>query len=443
MTVSPSHARLTVVALLSGLAACSPGEQTVRATQAIAGGVADTMHTDVVGIAIIHDTGLGTCSGSLITPTLVLTARHCVSPVDEGGVACSNATIAGVVHTVTRTQDVFPAVAFRVTTDASITFRSRFTTVAEVLTPPGSTRMPLCGNDIALLRLSAPISTVPLIRPRLDLAPSTTELFTASGYGGTTNQGDGAGQRRMRAGLQVRFVGRAVTRGVVVLEDREWLADTGTCRGDSGGPALDELGEVFGVLSRGASTTCDSPIYTRVDSFSDWIREQAARAAEMSGDVPPMWAAVPEERPGALGDGCASAEQCDEALECLPTGAARECTTTDCTACPEGWLCNEEATHCVRDPSLIPPPPIDAGTTPPADAGAPAAVDAGAPATADAGPPLTAAPRTDAADSTCDVATVGGRHGGRGFGLTLLALLGVVCARRAGGQTRRRSHDRS
>ena len=40
MTVSPSHARLTVVALLSGLAACSPGEQTVRATQAIAGGVA-------------------------------------------------------------------------------------------------------------------------------------------------------------------------------------------------------------------------------------------------------------------------------------------------------------------------------------------------------------------------------------------------------------------
>jgi|GEM_PF-5216595 len=338
-------------------------------------------------------------------------------------------TVGGVARTTTRTEEAYPAVAFRVTTDAAITFSSRFTTVAEVLTPPDSTDAPLCGNDIALLRLSAPIAGARLIRPRLDLVPDTTEHFTASGYGGTTQQGDGSGQRRMREGLQVRFVGRAVTRGVVVLEDREWLADTGTCRGDSGGPAIDELGEVFGVLSRGASTTCDSPIYTRVDSFSAWIREQAARAADLAGYAPPAWVPVPEERFGAQGEGCASAAQCDTTLVCLPTGVARECTVTDCEGCPEGWLCNDEGNRCVRDPSTIPPPPVDAGMPAPVDAGPPAPVDAGAPDVAEAGVPQGGAARSASADSGCGVGRVGGRRGD-GLGLVLIGAFGLARRRR-------------
>ncbi len=36
------------------------------------------------------------------------------------------------------------------------------------------------------------------------------------------------------------------------IKESEWLGQDGTCPGDSGGPAIDGMGRVMGVLSRGA-----------------------------------------------------------------------------------------------------------------------------------------------------------------------------------------------
>lgn len=426
--------RIAVPLLAFALGGCSGGEAAHRpaqAAQAIIGGVDDNTHTNVVGIAILRSGGLATCTGSLITPTLVLTARHCVSPTGESGVVCTDATINGMTYRTSLTEEPYPSVSFYVTTSGNLSRAASITRVSEVLTPPDSTGVALCGRDIALLRLASPITSVAPIRPRLDMPPGVDEVFTASGYGATTGAGGGSGRRRMRDGLVVRFVGQIINRGITLLEDSEWLADTGTCRGDSGGPALDDLGEVFGVLSRGQSNACESPVYTRVDSYAGWIREEAARASAEGGYPEPSWVAAPEARAGLQGEACASDDQCDPSLYCRATGWARECSTADCDACPEGWLCREGGGLCVRDPSTRPAEPEDAGVAKPEDAGEAVADDAGE-ATADAAeagvtPPAT----TAAANSSCDAGRVGGRAGGgRGVGAGVLAALGWVATRR-------------
>ncbi|MFO0561018.1 MAG: S1 family peptidase [Polyangiales bacterium] len=349
-----------------------------QTSQGIFGGVNDTVHTNVLGIVIQTSMGLGECTGSLIAPNLVLTARHCVSDTSSEAIVCSTFTQNGMTYTPTTAGPPFNPGSFLVTTDPVISQRSPFTRVAEVWVPDNTTNQPMCGKDIALLRLTSNITSVPLIEPRVDIAARVGEIFTASGYGATNSRGAGSGTRRMRDGLRVEHVGLAQARpGLTVVAEQELLADTGTCQGDSGGPALDEIGAVFGILSRGDATSCASPIYTRVDSYGAWIRERT-RAAATSGGYPlPSWVEPPVSRPGTFGDECRTDDQCDIPLQCLPVGAARRCTSNDCMQCPSGWVCNADGNRCIPDPNVTPPPPADSGV-PAADGGDPAA-DGGTP----------------------------------------------------------------
>lgn len=360
-----------ILALSTALTACA-ADDVAQTSQAIFGGVDDSTHTNVVGIAISGSQGFGTCTGSLIAPNLVLTARHCVSEVSGDGIVCSRFTQNGTTYEPSLAAAPYPAGSFAVTTDQYINQRARFYRVAEVWVPDNTINQPMCGKDIALLRLSTSIQGVAPIVPRLDIPPRLQEVFTASGFGATNGRGSGSGARRMRDGLVVEHVGLAQARpGLTVLTNEEWLADTGTCQGDSGGPAIDEVGAVFGILSRGDANSCNSPVYTRVDSYAQWIRDRAQAAARAGGYSPPSWVDPPQSRAGAMGDECASDDQCDIPLLCLPVGSVRRCTIDDCASCPAGWVCNDTHRHCVLDPAAPPPPPPDSGVPVP-DASAPA-----------------------------------------------------------------------
>src|SRR5262249_39646271 len=140
-------------------------------------------------------------SGSLIAPNVVLTAHHCVANTVhevQGGVDCSQ----------TGFSQPFDAKNFYVTTKASMDMNpANYHTVREVRLP--TTSALLCGNDQAILILAEQVSASeasPLV-PRVDTPIAPKDEYSAVGFGGTDNDGKGAGVRRRRDDLFVTCVG--------------------------------------------------------------------------------------------------------------------------------------------------------------------------------------------------------------------------------------------
>jgi len=127
--------------------------------------------------------------------------------------------------------------------------------------------------------------------PRLATPPAIGELYSAIGYG---DDGDGGiGFRHRRDDLKVKCVGSAckslgLDHAPLSLES-EFQGQTGLCGGDSGGPAVDANGLLFGVTTRGAAT-CSEPVYSRVDSHAAWLQSQGVRAAQFGDYALPAWA---------------------------------------------------------------------------------------------------------------------------------------------------------
>ena len=278
---------------------------------AIFGGQKDSdasAHESVVMLFLNEGQESGSCTGSLIAPNLVLTARHCVSKNIGEGIGCDpdgNSLNPGNGDHVSG--DFDPSTIGVYTGVSPKPWSEQPKAVGKKIFHPDGNN--LCNHDIALILLDQSVETpAGPMKLRLNFGPQMGEKTTPVGYGKTTSSDFSAGTRYRRENVTVLSVGRDFN---YYLGENEFLMGQSICQGDSGGPVLaGDSGAVIGVTSRGADCNGDDNRFTRVDAHKDLIQQALAEAgasAQLEGKTAPK-AVTPiktGEGPCTTGSECA------------------------------------------------------------------------------------------------------------------------------------------
>lgn len=321
------------------------------AKSAVIKGKASTSAQDAVVLIVNVDRSthrFGQCTGTLLAPNLVLTARHCVADTDESAACEADGTplFGGEVRSN------FKAETFYIFTGKD---RPEY---GPGLKPAGQGAKivddggkNLCNHDIALIVLKEPITDMPIAPIRLDAEVEKGEVLTAVGWG-VTEKSPMPDVRQQRTGVKIDTVGPKD--GMPAVPSNEFEVGEAICSGDSGGPALAaETNAVIGVVSRGGNASGEQDpndpasncidgrnLYTKISPFKDTIMkafELAAAEPWVEGGADPRLAKTSEA--------CAEAAECRSNI-CLadPSQAGATTCAQDCSVdpCAEGLVCTAE-----------------------------------------------------------------------------------------------------
>lgn len=320
-----------------GVAATGRAELTETQASAVLGGEDSPPGPEDAVVHIFADRQ-SLCTGTLIAPNVVLTARHCVARTTSNQGDCQpggvkprfGATLAPNTIAVYKGNQsrIYGDLTSDVAVDAVLT--------------DGSDEV--CGHDVALLRLARPLDDLPTLALRLDGPPQVGERATFVGFGVSSSDGEMPAVRQRRGGLTVESYDplTAVTYGIggpgIVS------TDGGPCSSDSGGPLISErTGAVIGLLtafsvtnSAGPSATPDcekaTAFYAAVVDHRSFIYSALKEAG-----YAPRREGRPD--PGVLGADCTTFEDCHSQTCVVSSGGGVCSQACNNGSCSDGFAC--------------------------------------------------------------------------------------------------------